>query len=292
MDSAPARPRGHSDGLASPQVKVSRVALNGHPNAVKQRLRQPRLAEMVADGLRERILSGELDDGDMLPKQDDLLAEFRVSPPSIREALRILETEGLITVQRGNVGGAIIHRPQPSKAAYMLGLVLQSRSASLADLQNAMRHLEPACAAACAQRADRATTILPRLRTNIDQSTANLDNAEIYIGLARQFHVELVAGCGNETMSLIVGALESLWSAHVEQLARGPAQHGSFADRSVRVATLKDHEKLYRRIADGDAAGAERVAREHYSEGTQEPHGWHHAFDLSQIIKASVLRNG
>ena len=100
--------------------------------AGKMPLRQPRLAEMVADGLRERILSGELGDGDMLPKQDDLLAEFRVSPPSIREALRILETEGLITVQRGNVGGAIVHRPKPATAAYMLGLVMQSRSVQLA----------------------------------------------------------------------------------------------------------------------------------------------------------------
>src|SRR5882724_6325161 len=105
---------------------------------LKQRLRQPRLAEMVADGLRERILSGELGDGAMLPKQDDLLAEFRVSPPSIREALRILETEGLITVQRGNVGGAVVHRPQQSKAAYMLGLVLQSRAVPLQDVVTAM----------------------------------------------------------------------------------------------------------------------------------------------------------
>src|SRR6201996_595515 len=115
---------------------------------------------MVADGLRERILSGELADGAMLPKQDDLLAEFRVSPPSIREALRILETEGLITVQRGNVGGAIVHRPQPAKAAYMLGMVLQSRAVDLLDVQNALRSLEPVCAAAAASRPDRETTLL------------------------------------------------------------------------------------------------------------------------------------
>jgi len=247
---------------------------------------------MVADGLRERILSGELGDGDLLPKQDDLLAEFRVSPPSIREALRILETEGLITVQRGNVGGAIVHRPQASKAAYMLGLVLQSRSVSLEDVMNALRHLEPACAAACAMRPDRETTLLPRLRDNIDRSQANIENADIYIGLARQFHVELVAGCGNETMSLVVGALEALWSAHVDRLALRPALHGSFADRAVRLATLKDHERLYRCIAKGDAAGAERVSREHYSQASEEPQGRQHAFDLKAVINAAVIKNG
>jgi GntR family transcriptional repressor for pyruvate dehydrogenase complex len=268
------------------------VAPNDYSVPLKQRLRQPRLAEMVADGLRARILSGELADGAMLPKQDDLLLEFRVSPPSIREALRILETEGLITVQRGNIGGAIVHRPQPGKTAYMLAMVLQSRSVKLMDVQNAIRHLEPACVAACASRPDRETTILPRLRNNIDQSRAHIDDADTYIGLARQFHVELVAGCGNETMSLIIGALESLWSAQVERLARRPAQHGAFADRAVRMETLKDHEKLYRLIAKGDAAGAERAAREHYSDTTQEKEGWQHAFDLHAIINASTLRDG
>jgi GntR family transcriptional repressor for pyruvate dehydrogenase complex len=97
-------------------------------------LRQPRLAEMVADVLRRRILAGQLADGSMLPKQEELIDEFGVSKPSMREALRILETEGLITVQRGNVGGAIVHAPQASNAAYMLGLVLQSRSVSLYDV--------------------------------------------------------------------------------------------------------------------------------------------------------------
>jgi DNA-binding FadR family transcriptional regulator len=269
----------------------NRVAPNDFSAPLKQRLRQPRLAEMVADGLRQRIVSGELADGAMLPKQDDLLLEFRVSPPSIREALRILETEGLITVQRGNVGGAIVHRPKPGKTAYMLAMVLQSRSVNLLDVQNAIRHLEPACVAACAMRPDRETTVLPRLKDNIDRSRANIDNADLYIGLARQFHVELAAGCGNETMSLIIGALESLWSAQVDRLARRTAQHGAFADRAVRLATLKDHERIYRYIAKGDAAGAERAAREHYSEAAQETEGWQHAFDLNAIINAASLRD-
>ena len=87
--------------IAKPQASMSSSA------GAKKPVRLPRLAEMVAAGLRDKILSGELDDGDLLPRQEDLLAEFGVSPPSIREALRILETEGLITVKRGNVGGGL-----------------------------------------------------------------------------------------------------------------------------------------------------------------------------------------
>jgi DNA-binding GntR family transcriptional regulator len=108
----------------------------------KKRLRLPRVAEVVAEGLRARIMSGALADGAMLPKQSDLLAEFGVTLPAIREAFSILETEGLITVRRGNVGGAVVHRPQPSKAAYMLGLVMQANAVRLEHVMDAIRYLE------------------------------------------------------------------------------------------------------------------------------------------------------
>lgn len=245
----------------------------------------------MATGLRERILSGELEDGALLPKQDEMMAEFGVSPPSIREALRILETEGLVTVKRGNVGGAVVHRPQAFKAAYMLGLVMQSRGVSLDDVREAIRQLEPACAAACASRPDRKTTVLPRLRAVMDAAEAAIDDPDSYMGLARQFHVELVAGCGNGTMTLVVGALESLWSAHVDSLARRAAQFGSFADKRVRLTSAKEHERLYKYIAAGDARAAERAAREHLSESIHERQGWRHSFDATVVVKASILRD-
>lgn len=72
---------------------------------------QMRMAELVAAALRDRILAGGIGDGSTLPKQDELVAEFGVSYPSVREALRILETEGFITVRRGNRGGATVHAP-------------------------------------------------------------------------------------------------------------------------------------------------------------------------------------
>ena len=67
-----------------------------------------RLAEQVADELRRRILGGELADGSVLPKEDELLLEFPVSKPSLREAMRILEAEGLLRVRRGKLGGAVV----------------------------------------------------------------------------------------------------------------------------------------------------------------------------------------
>lgn len=253
----------------------------------KRRLRQPRVAEIVASSLRNRILSGALADGDMLPKQEELLNEFGVSPPCIREAFRILETEGLVTVIRGNVGGAIVHVPHPGTAAYMLGLVLQARSVSLLDLLNGMRLLEPACAAEAALRPDRGTTVLPKLRANIEACAEAIDDPARFIVLARAFHTELVSNCGNETMSLVVGALEKLWTAQVEALAVDRSVHGSFSDRAVRMSLLHEHERIYRAVEDGDAPTAERAIREHFTGGGERRHG----FDTGLTIKADMLRS-
>ena len=271
--------------------RVVPVSRKNNNSGVKHQLRQPRVAEMVADSLRERILSGDLADGAMLPKQEDLISEFGVSPPSIREACRILETEGLITVQRGNVGGAVVHQPRASMAAYMIGLVLQSKRTNLLDIVTAMRRLEPACVAACAARPDRAKTVLPGLRALLDAAEEAMDDADAYVQLARQFHVELVSCCGNETMSLIVGALESLWSVHVDVLARKPSQLGSFADRKVRLATAREHEHIYDLIAKGDERGAEQASRDHFSEEMHESEGWQHGFNVKATVTASLMRD-
>ena len=252
----------------------------------RRQLRQPRLAEMVASTLRARILSGELADGGMLPKQDELLEEFGVSLPPIREALRILETEGLITVQRGNVGGAVVHQPQAAKVVYMMGLVLQSRQVPLGDVLAAFTAFEPACAAACASRADRHGTVLPVLRATLDAAAAAIDDAPAYTGLARQFHLDLVAQCGNEAMALVVGALESLWTVHVDELARRPERLGSFAELAARRQSMRDHEKLYSRMEKGDARGAEQLARAHYAR--PEP-GWGESVDTDVVVAAEYL---
>ena len=103
------------------------TALGIGPEA-RRRLSAPRIAEIVADELRRQIIDGELADGDLLPRQEVLVEQFNVSLVSLREALRILETEGLVSVRRGNRGGAIVHAPAKTSAAYMLGLLLQSES--------------------------------------------------------------------------------------------------------------------------------------------------------------------
>ena len=235
-------------------------------SGARRRLSAPRIAEIVADELRRQIIDGELVDGDLLPRQEVLVDRFSVSLVSLREALRILETEGLVSVRRGNRGGAVVHAPAKTTAAYMLGLLLQSESVAVADLGLALQELEPTCAALAAQRTDRADTLVPQL-TQINESMAeHLDDGRLFTEIGRQFHDLIVHGCGNQTITAVVGTLETLWTGHERQWADERFATGTYPSLTKRRAVLGTHVKLTDTIAGGDADRARRLAGRHLSD--------------------------
>lgn len=232
-------------------------------NARRGRVPQHRIAETVAAELRARILAGDDPDGYRLPTQDQLVSEFGVSYPSIREAIRILETEGLVTVRRGNVGGAEVHRPDESSAAYHLGLALQARRVTLGDLAAGLRLLEPLCAAECARRADRAETVIPELRANIEKSAGLTGDGVGFTRIAREFHDILVAFTPNATVRHVVGSLVALWSAQEQAWAEAMTRRGAYPSAAEAAEAVGVHRRIAEEIAAGQAAAAERVARAH-----------------------------
>jgi GntR family transcriptional regulator, transcriptional repressor for pyruvate dehydrogenase complex len=242
-----------------------------------------RLAEQVADELRRRILRGELADGSILPKEDELLVEFPVSKPSLREAMRILEAEGLLRVRRGKLGGAVVRRPNAANVAYTVGLVLGSQEVGLSDVGNALLQVEPACAALCAQRADRADAVVAPLRRLHAESVDTVGDLLLVTSASRRFHEALVSLCGNKTMIILAGALEMLWSAH-ETSWSSHVTDGSIVPVDERLAVLEDHRRLIDAIDDGNArlvydlAAAHLVAAQHYP-------------GSSGVVDASTLRN-
>src|SRR5690348_14099978 len=80
------------------------------PPRRQRAFRSPRAAELLAAHFRQRIIRGELKEGDRLPKQQDLMEEFGISRSTFREAFLLLESEGLLSVLQGTQG-AVIHRP-------------------------------------------------------------------------------------------------------------------------------------------------------------------------------------
>ncbi|MDI2128279.1 FadR/GntR family transcriptional regulator [Yinghuangia seranimata] len=236
------------------------------PPGDAEAVRHHSIADAVAARLRARILDGAIPDGGTLPKQDDLMAEFGVGRTTVRQAFRVLETEGLITVRRGNAGGAVVHVPQPADAAHMFGMVMHARHVPLEDLAGALRQLEPVCAALCASRADRATAVVPHLEAVHARMADVLDDGDAFLRENRAFHEALVERCGNATMQILLGAVEVLW-ARQEQVWADAA----LADtaRAVREASLRDHGKLIALIAAGDDTEVYRLASRHIA-GAQE----------------------
>jgi DNA-binding FadR family transcriptional regulator len=227
-----------------------------------RQLRQPRLAEIIAASLRDDILTGKLKEGDSLPRQEDLFTQFRVSLPAVREAMRILETEGLVEVRRGNVGGAVVHLPTAERTAEMIAMVLQTRAATPSDVSGALSYIEPICARLCAARPDRATEVVPALRATIETQRAEFADASRTSANARRFHETLVERCGNETMILVIGALETIWSAHESAVWDEAVAEAPMTER-MRRAALRDHEKLLEAIEAGNEDRAASIADTH-----------------------------
>ena len=249
-----------------------------------QRFRQPRVAEIVASKLRDDILSGRLKEGDVLPSQESLFGEFGVSPPALREAIHILETDGLISVRRGNVGGAVVHQPTAERTAHMISMVLQARSATPVDVSEALMHLEPICAGMCAARDDRMAEVVPYLQHEIDTQTAQFDDVPQYVPNARRFHETLVSRCGNEPMILLIGSLELIWSTHESWVWNDDGEPAPMVGKTRRAA-LRDHQRLLDAIRDGNPARAVRVAQDHLAAARRNTL----AFGTHKTIEAKLM---
>lgn len=248
-------------------------------------------AEAVADRLRERILSGEVPDGGMLPKLEQLTEEFGVSLASVREACRILETEGLLSVLRGNVGGAVVHVPTPGQAAYTLGLVLEARTVTTDDVAAAVERLEPICAELCTERTDRADTVLPALRDAQQDLASCIDRGDGRGAAlaARRWHEALVANCGNETTVVLLGTLAALRTAQVQRNADSLAARGVSLSAELSRAVYAEHEHIQALIEAGDASGAAAAARAHLH--TARIHPPSEFEEDNALVRASAVRD-
>ncbi|SHH03954.1 transcriptional regulator, GntR family [Jatrophihabitans endophyticus] len=222
---------------------------------------QPRIAESIAAELRERILNGTY--SGLLPKQEALVAMFGVSAPPLREALRILEMEGLITVRRGKVGGAVIHLPDGGSVSHAIGMTLQAERVHLRDVGELLANLEPQCAASCAGHPATRAALATQFEENLARAAASLGNGPAFTHWSRQFHDLVVASTPQATTRLVVRSLVAVWSAQEETWAHEAAEVGQYPTDSEQRTVLNAHRRIADRILSGDAAAAERAARSH-----------------------------
>ena len=130
---------------------------------LSSRIHVPKTSEIVADKIRAQIIRGELNEGDSLPPEGQLIDSLGISRPTLREAFRILEAEGLISVVRGSRTGAKVHKPSVDLVSRYAGYVLESQGTTIADLYQARLAIEPSVVRWLAT--DKGGGSLPKLRS-------------------------------------------------------------------------------------------------------------------------------
>jgi DNA-binding FadR family transcriptional regulator len=224
------------------------------PNETES-IRVPKAAELVANRIRRAIVTGELSDGASLPSEGRLMEEFKVSRPTVREGIRVLESLGLVTVGRGARGGARVTRPDSGIVASAAAMALQTRGATIAGLFEARALIEPGAARIAAQR--RPKEAAKALREHIDRELSVIDDFVAITRAIAEFHTLLMEQCGNDTLAVFGTALKDLF-----ERAMLAAQTGiKPLDDAKRLSSLRyglrSHAKLADLIDIGDADAAE-----------------------------------
>jgi DNA-binding FadR family transcriptional regulator len=225
----------------------------------------PKASELVADAIRAQIARGEVASGTPLPNETELMREYEVARQTVREALRVLEAEGLIEVQRGAGGGARVRVPDIDAASRHCALLLQLRGATVADVYEVRLMLEPTAARLAAERAPRrAARVLEEI---IAEEEAMIGGPTSLLAHALRFQRALVELAGNPALELLVRLLYDLVARHgvapappVEDGARrlGLRRRLVRAQRDVTAAIREgrgeDAERLWRRYLTGLAS--------------------------------------
>jgi DNA-binding FadR family transcriptional regulator len=215
--------------------------------------------QQIADELHQQIVSGKLSEGDSLGHEPDLVERFGVSRPSLREALRILEARGLISVLRGRGGGIIVHEPDGRVTARTAALVLQARNVSLADVHEARALLEPTAARVVASLRSRRAAV-SELRQRIADQLRVISDPDAFGPANARFHEQLVALAGNQTLSIVAEMLNEIVARAVTAVAKTGTAGDSLA---IRRRGIHSQQKLVSLIEEGKASDAEAHWRTH-----------------------------
>jgi len=156
-------------------------------------------AQWIAEGIRTQIASGKLKPGDALPSEAVLMASYDVSPPTMRAALRILQSEGLVQIKRGAGGGPRIQDLDVDVLAKRAALYLQIEGADLPDLLEALLLLQPGAVGLAAGR--RTAQQLRELRRCVARAEA-AETMSDFSEITADFVVLLLEASGNKSIKL------------------------------------------------------------------------------------------
>ncbi|WP_018638382.1 FadR/GntR family transcriptional regulator [Parafrankia elaeagni] len=211
-----------------------------------------RAATAIASEIRARIAEGSLAEGDRLASLAELSAEFGVSRPTLREALRTLEMESLLELRAGDRAGPLVCHPSTQVATQLAGTVLEARRTTLGDFFHALRLIEPAMVELAATRFDQAS--IPDLRAVAAELTdaAGVLDMPWFAGVWPRGAAIVFAGTGNPVLAVVAEILQWVRVSTRPALAMPPDD--PWTAMAGRLAA--QFNDLIDALADGDAARA------------------------------------
>jgi len=230
------------------------------PRAKLGRLKVLRSYDALAEMLRESILQGEFAEGMALPPERDIVDETGLSRGSVREALRRLEVEGLITVKTGRYGGSIVRRPDEGMLKHFIHLFVRGRRVSLGSLNDARALLEPGLAHLAAIH--RTSEDIDALRESIAhlERTSLRTDPEAYTDANLEWHLVVARASHNE---LLCAFLTAISHAIQEQSTLHEVVFDPEYSAEVESAVLRAHQGVTAAIVAGDPAAARRRMERH-----------------------------
>jgi DNA-binding FadR family transcriptional regulator len=176
------------------------------------------MAEVVGRKLRRVIAGGQLRGGDFLPTEARLMHEFNVSRATLREALRVLESDGLIEVRPGARSGARVCVPGPETVARPAALLLQTSHATIIDVMVASASIEATAARLLAKHGTpQAFVELQQIVTH-DMPAAWASRS--YVETIKKFHRRIVELTGNATLTMFAGLMHEILERQPAEVVR------------------------------------------------------------------------
>ena len=224
--------------------------MNGPPRAIHRRTEK--VAEVVAREIVHDMR--DLEPYTKLPAEAEMLQKYGIGRASLREALRLLEVQGLIVIRVGPGGGPIVAPIDSRNFARMTSLYLFLSGATYRDVVEGRLVMEPVMARLAAERQD--VSDLVELQRFIPPADAPLADAE-YLQASTDFHGLLSGLSGNPVLDFMGRALKDIYMNRVSEMIFPIEQ---------RQQVESDHAAIAKAITGGEADMAETLMREHMIE--------------------------
>jgi DNA-binding FadR family transcriptional regulator len=210
-------------------------------------IQRRKLYHEVLDRLMERIRSGEIPPGGHLPSERELMEQYGVGRPAVREALQAMERSGIVEIAHGERARVVVPTAEQliGQIAGGAAHLLRMQPDMLRHLKEARVFLETGTARMAAERATEEQ--IARLQLRIAQHRASMVNLEEFIERDMAFHREIADISGNPIFPSIVESMFRWAREYYQTMVRAPG---------AEELTLSEHQRIVDAIArhDGDAA--------------------------------------